>query len=279
MESLPNIAEILITAFNSLIAQFIAFVPHLFGSIVILVIGYIVARLVALVVRKVLGRIGFDRIGDKLNEISIVRKLNTRIRLSEIVAKVLYYMILLIFLMAATETLGVSVITSMVYAVVSFIPQLIAAAVMLLVGIFLADVIKKTIVTLCRSFNIPSAKLIGTAVFVFFLIITFITALGQIGIETDLLESSFILIIGGVVAAFAIGYGIASKDVMANMIAGMYSRKKYHEGQLLRLDNVTGRIVKIDNVSVTIQNEETTIILPLQLFQSKKVEIVHDPLP
>lgn len=278
MESLPDIAEILINAFNALIAQFIAFVPRLFGCVVILLIGYAIARLTALLVRNILTRIGFDRIGDKLNEINVVRQLSTNIRLSEVVAKVLFYLILLIFLMAATETLGINAITSMVFAVVSFIPQLIASAVMLLVGVFMADVIKKAVVTLCQSFNIPSARLIGTAVFVFFLIITFITVLGQLGIETDLLESSFILIIGGVVAAFAIGYGIASRDVMANMIAAMYSRSKYHEGQLLRMDGIVGRIIKIDNVSVTIQNEEAIIVLPLQLFQSKKVEILNESL-
>ena len=279
MQSVPNITEILVNTFNTLISQFIDFVPRLIGCLVILLVGYVVAKGVAVLIRNVLGRVGFDRIGEKLNEIGIVKQLKTEIKLSEIVARVLYYFILLVFLTAATETLGVDAITSMVLSIVNFIPQLIAAAIMLQVGIMLADVIKNTVTGLCKSFNIPSAKLIGNIVFVFFLIITFISALGQIGIETALLESSFNLILGGIVAAFALGYGIASRDVMANMISAIYSRKKYQLGQVVKLDDVKGTITQLDNVSVTIQNDDATVIVPLQLFQSRKVEIFNQPPP
>lgn len=278
MQTLPNITEILIDTFNTLISQFVSFVPRLMGCVVILLVGYLVAKLVSTLIKKVLGRVGFDKIGEKLNDISIVKQLKTEIKLSEIVAKVLYYFILLVFLTAATETLGVDAITSMVLSIVNFIPQLIAAAIMLQIGIMLADAIKGAIVAVCKSFNIPSAKLIGNVVFFFFLIITFISALGQIGINTNLLESTFILIIGGVIGAFALGYGIASRDVLSNMISSMYSRDKYKEGQIVKLDDVKGTITKIDNVSVTIQSGETTTIIPLQLFQSKKVEIFNLPL-
>lgn len=273
MQALPNITEILINTFNTLISQFVSFVPRLIGCIVILLIGYLVAKLTSTVIKKLLGQVGFDKIGDKLNDISIVKQLKTEIKLSEIVAKVIYYFILLVFLTAATETLGVDAITSMVLSIVNFIPQLIAAAIMLQIGIMLADAIKSGIVAVCKSFNIPAAQLIGNVVFFFFLIITFISALGQIGINTDLLESTFILIIGGVIGAFALGYGIASRDVLSNMLGSIYSRNKFKEGQIVKLDDVKGTITRIDNVSVTIQNEETTVILPMQLFQSKKVEI------
>ena len=89
MQQLPNITEILINTFNTLINQFIDFVPRLMGCFVILVVGYLVAKSVAVLVKKVLGRVGFDRIGEKLNEISIVKQLKTEIKLSEIIAKVL----------------------------------------------------------------------------------------------------------------------------------------------------------------------------------------------
>ncbi|TDB63692.1 mechanosensitive ion channel family protein [Arundinibacter roseus] len=278
MQSLPNITQILINTFNTLINQFIDFVPRLMGCIVILIVGYIVAKTVAIVVKNVLGKVGFDKIGDKLNEISIVKQLKTEIRLSEIIAKVLYYFILLVFLTAATETLGVNAITSMVLSLVNFIPQLIAAAIMLQVGIMLSDAVKSAVIALCKTFNVPSAKMIGNFVFIFFLIITFISCLGQIGIKTELFESSFNLILGGAIAAFALGYGIASKDVLANIISSIYSRNKYKEGQLIKVDEVKGRIIKMDTVSLTIQNEEITTIVPLQILQNKKVEVFTETL-
>jgi hypothetical protein len=273
MKTLPRISEIFIGTFNNLINQFADFVPRLIYCIVILVVGYLVAKFVSLLVKNILERVGFDRIGDKLNEISIVKQLKTEIKLSEIIAKVLYYFILLIFLPIATETLGVDAITNMVLSLVGFIPQLIAAAIMLQVGIMLADAVKGAVVTLCKSFNIPSAKLIGNLIFAFFVIITFISSLGQIGINTELIESSFVMIIGGVVAAFSLGYGFASRDVLSNMISSFYSRNKYKEGQRIKIDEMEGVITKIDNMSVTIQSDDRYTIIPLQLFQSKSVEI------
>lgn len=275
MNSLPNISEILLNTFNTLINQFVIFVPRVIGCFIIIAIGYLVAKGITIVIRKVLVTIGFDKIGDKLNEIGLIKQLKTEIRLSNIVAKVVYYFILLIFLTAATETLGVDAITSMVLSLVNFIPKLIAAAVMLQIGIMISDAIKGAVVVTCKSFNIPSAKLIGNIAFVFFLIITFISALGQIGIETTMLESSFLLVIGGVILAFSLGYGIASKDILSNIISSFYSRKNYREGQTIRIDDIKGVITKIDNTSVTIENDTTTIILPLQFFQTKQVEIFN----
>lgn len=275
MNNLPDVSEIFRNIFATLITQFQDFVPRVFGCLIILLIGYFVARAVKVIIKQVLSKVGFDRIGDKLNEIGFIKQLKTEISLSDIVSKVFYYYLLLIFLTLAAEKLGVDTITNMVLSLVNFIPKLIAGAIMLQIGIMVSDAIKSAVTALCKSFNIAAAKLIGNIVFIFFLIITFITALGQIGIQTTLLESSFLLIIGGVVIAFAIGYGIASRDVLANMISSFYSRKNYHEGQHIKIDNVEGVITKIDNTSVTVENENTTIIIPLQLFQIKQVEIFN----
>ena len=273
MEKLPNLTEILINTFRTLINQFVDFVPRLIGAIVVLIIGILVARLAAVLVKNLLGRVGFDKIGDKLNEVDFIKQLQTEIKLSEIVAKVLYYFILLVFITAATETLGVKAISDMVLALVNFIPKVIAAAIMLQIGVLVADALKKAVISICQTFKIASGKLLGMIVFFFFLIITIISALGQAGINTELLESSFNLLIGGIIFAFAIGYGIASRDVMANILASFYSKNRFLEGQTIQIDGVKGQIIKIDSTSLTLQTGETTSIFPLQTLQSKKVEV------
>lgn len=272
---IPNLYEILINTFRSLITQFVSFVPNLIGAIVVLAIGVLVARVTASVVKKLLQGAGFDRLGDKLNEIDIIRQLQTEIKLSDIVSKVLYYFILLVFLSAATETLGIAAITGMVTSLVNFIPKLIAAAIMLQVGVLVADVLKRGVVSLCQSFGIASGRLLGMVVFFFFLIITIISALGQAGINTELLESSFNLLIGGIVFAFAIGYGFASRDVMANLVSSFYSKSRFSEGQIIRLDGITGRVIHVDATSLTLQTGESKTSIPMQLLQTKTIEFLE----
>lgn len=275
MNNFPNITEILLNTFNTLVSQFVEFTPRVIGSIIILIIGYLVAKSLKVLLFQVLGRIGLDRFGERLNEIAIIKKLKTEIKLSRIVARISYYYVLLIFLAFAADTLGVDTITNMVLSLVAFVPKLIIGAVILQIGIMLSDFVRTSIVTICKSFNIVSARLIGNIVFIFFLFITFITAMGHIGIETTLLQSSFILIIGGVFAAFGLGYGLASKDVLANIISSFYSCKNFSIGQLIRIGDVKGVISKMDNTTITIVNGTTTTIVPQQLFQTSKVEIFN----
>jgi flagellar biosynthesis protein FliQ len=69
MESFYNITDILKNTFNSLITQFIDFVPRIIGCVLVLLIGYFVANFIRAIVRNILGRVGFDRIGERLNQI------------------------------------------------------------------------------------------------------------------------------------------------------------------------------------------------------------------
>lgn len=273
MNQLPELTDIIRNTFQTLINQFVEFVPRLLGAIVILLIGIGFARLVAMIVRRILGKVGFDKIGNRLNEISIIKQLKTEIKLSEIIAKVLYYFILLVFIKASTEKLGVGAITEMVSSLINFIPKLIAAAIMLQVGVLIADALRGAVINVCQSFNIASGRLLSMIVFIFFLIVTVISALGQAGINTELLESSFNLIIGGVIFAFAIGYGIASRDLMANIISSFYTKNKYKEGQIIQIDDAKGEIIKVDTLSLTLRTGQTTTVIPLQTLQMKKVEV------
>jgi len=273
MSNLPNITEILVNTFQTLINQFVDFVPKLVGAVVVLVIGVLVAKMVAAIVSRVLKQVGFDKIGARLNDIDFINQLQTEIKLSEIVAKVLYYFILLVFITAATETLGVAAITGMVLSLVNFIPKVMAAAIMLQVGVLVADALKKAVVSICQTFKVASGKLLGMIVFYFFLIIIIISALGQAGINTELLESSFNLLIGGIIFAFAVGYGVASRDVMANILSSFYSKDRFKEGQTVQIDDVKGTILSIDNTSLTLRTGDTTTIFPLQTLQSRKIEV------
>ncbi len=273
MANVPNLQEILTNIALGLINQLVNFIPRLISALVILVVGLLIAKGIRTVVQTVLAKIGIDKIGDQLNQIDIVRKMNTEIKISTVVAQILYFFIVLIFATAAAEMLGVVALTDLVLGITNLIPKLIVAGLMLVVGLFISEGLKKFVISLCNSFNISAGRMLGTLVFFFFLIITLINALGQAGLNTQLLESSFNLIIGGIILAFAVGYGLASRDVMANLVASFYSKNKYKEGQTIQIDDVKGEILKIDGTSLTLRTGKTTTVFPLQILQTKKVEV------
>lgn len=278
MNQLPGITQIIIDTFSTLIHHAVDFFPRLVYCLLILLIGYFVAKSVSVILKKILENIGFNRIGDRLNKINVIQKLRADIKLSDIVATICFYFILLIFLPIATETLGIDAITNIILNLVNYVPKFIAAIIMLQVGLILSDAIKGWIVTLCQSFNIPAAKLIGNVFFGFFLVITLLSSLSQIGINTELLESSFILVLGGIITAFAIGYGIASRDVLSNLISAFYTKQKYKVGQIIKIGDTQGQIVKVDKLFISVETENSIVNVPLRDFQTHKVEIFNTQL-
>jgi Conserved TM helix/Mechanosensitive ion channel len=273
MKPTPSFTDTLIETFNEMIKSLMSFFYNLIGAVLILLIGWIVAKMVAAVTQKMLEQLGADKIGDKLNEIDAIKSLKLEIKLSSIISKVLYYFILIFMLRPAADTLGVPAISDMVKLLVEFIPKLISSALMLSAGIFLADALKNFVVTLCKSFNIAAGKLIGTAIFFFLFIIFVIQAVAQVGINTSLLESSFNLLVGGIIFAFAIGYGFASKEILLNIISSLYSKNKYKEGQTIEIDGVKGEIIAMDSTTITLKTLDSKTIFPLQVLQSKKIVI------
>ena len=273
---MPNIQDILIDTFRKLLEQLTGFVPKLLGAAILLIVGSIVSNIVSKILKTALEKSGFDRLGDKLNKIDVIARFG-ELKLSLIVAKVLQYFIMLVFITASTEALGMQVLTDMVASLVNLIPKLIASAILLFAGLMIADALKNTVINLCNSFKIESAKLLGNIVFFFFFVIALIASLKQAGIETSLLESSFNLIIGGLVLAFAIGYGFASRDVLTNILSNFYSKNKFKEGQVIEVNGVRGTIISFDTTSLTLQTGDTQTILPLNVLQKEKIEVFsHD---
>jgi len=271
MKPTLSFKDTLLATFNDMIRSFMTFFYNLVGAVLILLIGWGVAKMVAAVTKKMLEQIGADKIGDKLNEIDAIKGLKLEIKLSSIISKTLYYFILIFMLRPAADTLGVPAISDIVKLLVEFIPKLIFSTLMLSAGIFLADALKNFVVTLCKSFNIAAGKLIGTAIFFFLLVIFVIQSVAQVGINTSLLESSFNLLVGGIVFAFAIGYGFASKEILLNIISSFYSKNRYKEGQIIEIDGIKGEIIAMDNTTMTLKTGDSKTIFPLQFMQSKTV--------
>ncbi|MEE9439910.1 MAG: mechanosensitive ion channel domain-containing protein [Saprospiraceae bacterium] len=263
------------TAILDMAHQVMSTVPNVVMALSIFIIGYIVSKLVSNTVKKVTQKVGIDKIGEQLNEIDVVQKANMQIKISSLLSKVIYYFMMLFFAVAATSVLGIPEISNLVSDIFKFIPNLIVALIILIIGTLLADLLRKAILTALKSLGIPSAGLIASFLFYFLFINIVISALTQAKINTEFLSQNISIIIGGVVAAFAIGYGLASKDVMSNMVASFYSKNRFNIGDKISIDGETGIVSNVDKSTLTIKTATGKIVFPISQTINQKVEI-HD---
>lgn len=266
---MPNFIEI----FQNLIQQFASAIGQIIGAAIVFLIGYIIAKVVYKVVKKVLIGIGVDQIGDKLNDIDFVNQTNVKIKISEVLAKTLYYIILLLFTLAATEVLNMPAISTLVADIINYVPSLLSASIVLIIGIFIADFIKDIVATACKSLNIPAGSFIANFVFYFLFITIGMSALNQAQFNTGFITQNLSIVLGGIVAAFAIGYGFASRDLMSNFIASFYSKKKVKLGDKIGIEGQIGTVIEIDSNAITLQGDGKKILIPLSKLTSEQVEI------
>jgi len=121
----------------------------------------------------------------------------------------------------------------------------------------------------------PSANIIGSFVFYFVFINVIIVALSQAQINTEFFAQNISIIIAGGVLAFSIGYGFASRDLVASFLASYYTNDKLNIGDKVTLNGVTGIISNVDKSSVTIDVGQKDVIIPLNKILKDNIEIHH----
>lgn len=267
-------AEMFTNSLNLMVEKFLIGIPTLIIAIIVLVIGVIISKAIFKAIKGVLSKIGIDKFGEKLNEIDFVNKSGIEIILSSVIAKMIYYMVFLIFLVLATDILQMPALSKLVSSTIEFFPNLLVALIIIVAGLLGADALRKTLLTTLTSFGVPSAKVIASFAFYFLFITIFIMALTQLGINTAFLAQNISIILGGAVFAFALGYGLASKDMVANILGSSYSKNRLNIGDNIKIDGLQGLIIDMDKTSVTIESEHSKITIPLNKFLRYPFEIL-----
>lgn len=243
------------------------------AAFAILIAGWILARFISKMLEKLLKAIKIDKVGDKINEIDMLQSANVKILPSVVLGKTIYYVLMLIVLTAALEVLQLQQLTEQVNRLINYIPKLFSAVLILMGGIIVANAIKGVLDAAFQSMNVASGKLISGFVFYFIVVSVLLSALPQAEFEVGFLKDNLTIIFGGIVFAFAIGYGFASRNIMSNLLAGLYSRNKFNIGDDVKIDGTRGTIIELDNTSLTLETSDRRVVIPLNNVTTEKVEV------
>jgi len=259
--------------FQNILLQFSSALPKIFGAIIIAIIGWFISRLLSKFALAFLKRFRVDELADRINQLDMVERYNLKVKLSVVLSRIIYYFLMLFTLVAATDVLNMPVVSNMIVDLISFVPKLISASIVFLVGIFLADFLKKMVLQTTTSLNIPSGKIISNAIFYFIMINVAMSALTQAEVSTDFITTNISIILAGVVAAFALAYAYASRGILTNMLTAMYQKNRFVVGMEITIDGRRGIIASIDNNAFVLQLADSKLVIPLSKLGDSMVEI------
>ncbi len=195
-------------ALATLVESSIQVLPGIIAALIVVILGYLIAAIVGWVVEKLLEKSGIDL---KLQKVCKTEMLG-RVQCSSILGLIVKWYVFIAFLAAAVELVHLGVLTGFLQTVVNWLPNLIVAVLLVLLGLILADYVDKKI----QETRIKGAELVARTLYIAIMLIIGVISLNQIGIDVSLLQNLILLVVGaiavGVALALGISLGLGLKD-------------------------------------------------------------------
>lgn len=202
----------------------IGFIPNLLGCLVILLIGYLVARLVKLVVAKLLAAVGLDRALSASQAGAYVQRVSPGAQPSRLVATVAFWFIFIYAIAAAIGALKIPALTNFMANVQDYLPNVIAAVLILVVGVALAGAVGGLVDRLMG--DTPGGRVARAVSPTLILAIVVFMVLNQLKIAPAIVTTTYIALIGMFAVAGALAFGLGGRELAADMMRDAYDSSR-----------------------------------------------------
>lgn len=194
------------------------FLPKLALAIVVLIAGWMLAKVARFAVVKALRAINFNVLTERAGMDGFLRQGGVESDTTEIFGVLIYWLVILAALIIAFNSLGLTYITDLLRQVVLFVPKVIVALLILAFGAYFARFIGGTVMTYCRNVGIQDAELLGTLAQYAIMTFVVLICLEQVNVGGEIVRVSFLIILGGVVFALALAFGLGGQAKVAQLL-------------------------------------------------------------
>ena len=202
------------------------FLPRFALAVLILLAGWIVAKMVRFAIVKGLRAVNFNVLTERAGMDGFLRDGGIRSDTTEILGLLFYWLVILASLIMGFNLLGLTYVTDLLGQVVLFLPKVMVALLILAFGAYFARFVGNAVTAYCRNVHLQDADMLGRIAQ--YAIITFVVliALDQVNVGGDIVRQTFLIVLAGVVLALALAFGIGGKDWAAEMLERWWPRRK-----------------------------------------------------
>lgn len=268
-------AETAENAISDLGARAIDYVPTALAVMTILLVGWVVARFLAALARRLARRLELDDIVQRTELARGMEQAKISRSASELLGMLVSWLVFLSFVLVALENLGFSIAILPLQGLIGFLPRLLAAILILVVGAFLAEIAGKATQATSASMGVEFHRGLGKAARALVLITAVIVAVDQLGLNVSLLTSLVINIVTIIIAGLALAFGLGGRDIARNVLAGYYARDVYQLGDRLVIDGQEGTLNTIGTLNAEIAIPSGRLVIPNTRLTESKIEVLY----
>lgn len=215
--------DIQLEPLRAILFQIGAFLPRLLIAVVVVLGGWLLAKVARIAVTKALRAINFNVLTERSGLDNFLRQGGMSGDTTSLFGMLLYWLVILAALLIAFNGLGLTYITDLLSRVVWFIPNVFVALGVLAFGSYFARFVGNTVVS---SLKLPDASLLGKLAQYAIMAFVVLIALEQIKVGGDIIRESFLVILAGIVFALALAFGLGGRDWAAERIEHWWPRDK-----------------------------------------------------
>jgi len=205
-------------AWTTIWDRFVNFLPNLIGAAIILIVGWIVGMIIAVVIDRLFRLVGLQALFEKAKVEDILKKANADKDATSLLAAVAKWIVYLVAFISAANVLSLTDVAAFLNSILAYVPSVIIAMAILLIGLvlahFLAAVVKGSVQSAGLGFADTSALLVRWSIIVF----AFLAALSQLGIASSMINTLFVGLVAFLAIAGGLAFGLGGQDAAKEMI-------------------------------------------------------------
>ena len=248
--------------FLSLLQTVLTFLPRLVNAALLLLIGFGIAWVIRALLTKGLRALRFDAVADRAGITRMLRAAGTQLDAARVLASVVFWWIFLVFIELAINALGLLQISGFLNAVLDYIPNIIAAILIVVIGALIAAVVADIVRGLASEAGLASAPLLAGIARWAILIFAVLAALTQLNIA----QSMIVILFGATMAMLALAgglaFGLGSVETARGLVSGWAAGRALQPGQRVRIGQHAGTIIRHDLNSTVVDTDDGQIFIP-----------------
>ncbi len=217
---------VLLEPARTVLAQIGQFLVNILLVIVILIIGWVISKIIRSIVLKALRLIKVDDLSDRIELDALLEKGGITYSLSELLSVICYWLAMLVTFMVAINAVGLTVAADLLNKILLYIPNVIAAIFILILGMFAATLLKNLVQTAANNAGLSQSKLLSKTVEVIIAAFVVFVALEQLGIGIRITELTLSIVLGSVGLGLALAFGLGCKDIAGKYIDDVIDKLK-----------------------------------------------------
>jgi len=254
------IQEQLMTTLQDTVATLVHWTPRLIGGVLLLVLAVVVAKLVERTLRATLTRVRLGAAVERVGLSDTFKRIGITQPLDALLPRVVYFLLLFLVARTLADTLGLGPVSDAIGAFFAYLPNILSAVLILLLGSVVANLAGQMVSRAARESGIDFSASLGSLISALIIFVLGIMAVAQLRIDTEIVHLVIAAVLGGVALAFGLSFGLGTRDITRNLIAGFYARKIFSPGKEIEIRGQQGVLRSITPTQTLLVQPDDTLI-------------------